>query len=266
MLQRGLAEAQHLVREFAKTIANGEDVGSPTRLPKLASGDDIIVFIVFAVALGAFNWGMRLLVIKPIVRRLLWPGHHQLKKRSSTFEEQKVDKFSQTAMEFLFYGVFAYFNCIVFSSQQWGWPSERWWINYDKVDPESGYSIHAFMTETVAAYFLLYGARYAQGMLSVLLEHRRKDFVEMQIHHFVVVALVSMAYSYGWVRIGMAIMVVQDPADVPLHIAKMLKYLGDARCPGNPKNFYQVRSRCIRYHCVFKHLLRYSYVRFTFRY
>jgi ceramide synthetase len=225
MLQRGLIETQHLTWALKKTIIEGKDSGSPTRLPKLGSGEDVVVFIILTFALGAFNWGVRLFVVKPCVRRLLWKKNNQFEKNISLRKEQKVDKFSQTAMELLFYGLFSYMNIIVFFSQRWSWPSERWWIDYEKVDTASEYSVHSYMTETVAAYFLLYGARYTQSVLSVFIEHRRKDFIEMQIHHFVVVNLIVLAYYFGWIRIGLAIMVVQDPADVPLHIAKMLKYL-----------------------------------------
>jgi len=250
MLQRGLIEAQHLTLALAKTIVEGKDTGRPTRLPKLRSGDDFLVLTFFTVALGAFNWGIRILLVKPIVRRLLRTKHNQFEKKISPCREQKVDKFSQTAMELLFYGLFSYMNCVVFFSQKWSWPSVHWWIDYEKVDTISQYSIHSYMTDTVAAYFLLYGARYTQSVLSVFIEHRRKDFIEMQIHHFVVVSLVVLAYYFGWIRIGLAIMVVQDPADVPLHAAKMLKYLGDARCPENPKNFYQVYLFCYNRYLV----------------
>ena len=84
-------------------------------------------------------------------------------------------------------------------------------------------------TDALKAYYLLYAARYSQGMVSVFIEHKRKDFWEMLVHHFVTVSLIGISYVYGWNRVGAVVMILLDPADVPLHIAKQFKYVGDAR-------------------------------------
>jgi ceramide synthetase len=51
----------------------------------------------------------------------------------------------------------------------------------------------------------------------------------MALHHFVTVWLIGLSYTYGWTRVGAVVMVLLDPADVPLHIAKQFKYVGDVR-------------------------------------
>mmetsp|Transcript_36879 Transcript_36879/g.47660 ORF Transcript_36879/g.47660 Transcript_36879/m.47660 type:complete len:260 (+) Transcript_36879:466-1245(+) len=145
-------------------------------------------------------------------------------------------------MEQLFYGSFTYFGMIMVLNQPWAWPSKFWWLDFDKKDETTGHSVHSYMTEAVAAYYILYAARYLQGMLSVLMEHRRKDFWEMMLHHFVTWALVSISYMYGWNRVGLVVMLVFDPADVPLHTAKMSKYIGERRCPKQANSIYQMCS------------------------
>jgi hypothetical protein len=35
--------------------------------------------------------------------------------------------------------------------------------------------------KATAGYYILYAARYFQGMISVLFEHKRKDFLEMEV-------------------------------------------------------------------------------------
>jgi hypothetical protein len=104
------------------------------------------------------------------------------KKRAKKFE-MKVQKFAQTTMEQLFYGSFTYFGLIMVLNQPWAWPSALWWKDFDKLD-ETGHSIHSYMTEAVAGFYIMYAARYFQGMLSVLMEHRRKDFWEMMVNMF----------------------------------------------------------------------------------
>ena len=91
------------------------------------------------------------------------------------------------------------------------------------------------MSDALKAYYLLYAARYIQGALSVMMEHKRKDFWEMQAHHAVTVWLICISYVYGWNRVGAVVMVLLDPADVPLHLAKMVKYIGDTRGGGAQK-------------------------------
>merc|ERR1712048_1269823 len=74
----------------------------------------------------------------------------------------------------------------------------------------------------------MYIARYLQGIASVFLETKRKDYVEMLVHHSATVLVCSVSYIYGWNRVGVVVMALFDPADVPLHFAKLCKYTGEA--------------------------------------
>jgi ceramide synthetase len=50
----------------------------------------------------------------------------------------------------------------------------------------------------------------------------------MSIHQIVTLSACVMSYWYGWNRVGVVVMFLLDPADVPLHLAKLCKYIGDA--------------------------------------
>ena len=65
-----------------------------------------------------------------------------------------------------------------------------------------------------------------QAIVSVMLEHRRKDFLEMIVHHVTTLVVITCSFYAGHYRIGSIIMLLFDPADVPLHIAKQCKYIG----------------------------------------
>eukprot|EP01060_Flectonema_neradi_P008502 TRINITY_DN16077_c0_g1_i2.p1 TRINITY_DN16077_c0_g1~~TRINITY_DN16077_c0_g1_i2.p1 ORF type:complete len:180 (+),score=33.77 TRINITY_DN16077_c0_g1_i2:91-630(+) len=62
-------------------------------------------------------------------------------------------------------------------------------------------------------------------------------FLEMQIqiHHWVTVILVAASYQTDWLRTGVIVMLLLDPADVPLHTAKVFKYIGDSGAEGTLK-------------------------------
>lgn len=170
----------------------------------------------------------------------------------------RVLKFSQAAMEAIFYGGFSALGLSIVPSQPWIWPSKHWWIDF-----QSGQ--HSLMRDDLRCYYLLYGARYVQGAVSVMLEHKRKDFLEMQIHHVVTVAVVFISYAYGWNRVGAVVMLLLDPADVPLHAAKMVKYVGEAR--GNNKTCAFLADRLFELFAVMFFVTRvalYPYVRRAF--
>jgi hypothetical protein len=158
------------------------------------------------------NWGLRKAVVEPLAAKLL----------GAKSTKSKVQKFAQSCMEMVFYGAFTVFGALVVPGQTWFWPSKLWWSDY-----KSGKML--FVTDALKAYYLLYAARYAQGIVSCLIEHKRKDFWEMQMHHIVTVSLIGISYAFGWNRVGAVVMALLDPADVPLHVAKQFKYVGDAR-------------------------------------
>lgn len=167
------------------------------------------VFSAFAAAIFAFNWGLRLLLVEPFARGAVG------------LRGPQVAKFAQSVLEAVIYGSFAVLGLLVVPSQDFVWPSAKWWMGF----AEGG---HEIMRVDLRCYYILYVARYFQALVSVLLEFKRKDFVEMVVHHLVTIAVIYVSYVYGWNRVGVVVMVLLDPADVPLHLAKLCKYTADA--------------------------------------
>ena len=117
-----------------------------------------------------------------------------------------MEKFSQGMSEQLFYGAFSVFGYITVSTQPWAWHPEHmsalWWRDWSTTVaspfPESeGVPVSAtsYITRALAAYYIMYAARYFQGLISVFLEHRRKDFWQMVAHHAVTFSVVSLSYT-----------------------------------------------------------------------
>jgi len=199
------AEASALVGALGSAVAGGEQ----TEATNHNKGQlDAGVAMVFAAGLFVFNWGSRKGLLEPVARGLLLPP-------GAT--QAQVDKFGQSASEALFYGLSFVLGMFVVPRQPWIWPSALWWK-----DKPSG--SHGELCDDLKCYILLYFARYFQGVFSCLLEHKRKDFIEMQIHHLSTITLIFVAYNNEYCRVGVVVMLLLDPADVPLHFAKLCKY------------------------------------------
>lgn len=185
----------------------------PAAPPKLER--DVGVFFVMVAVLFIFNWGTRYLVIEPLLAR-------------RQFKEKVKEKFAQSFMEMIFYGAFSVIGLLIVIRQDWIWPSSQWWIGWRD-------GAHEAMRSDLRCYYLAYAARYFQGGVSGFLEHKRKDFLEMQIHHWTTVSVIYISYMYGWNRIGCIVMLILDPADTCLHIAKMFKYTSDSMRQGDKR-------------------------------
>jgi len=94
--------------------------------------------------------------------------------------------------------------------------SSHLWIGYPYI----------YHTATMKLYYLLEGAFWTSLILVTLIEPWRSDTIQMIVHHIVTAFLVTTSYSYNEVRIGTAIMVCQDLADIFLPLAKTFRYLG----------------------------------------
>lgn len=202
-----LGELDTLLRGLAASLRRSDAV------PLLPSaGPDVLrdlpVLGVFSILLFMFDWGVRLLLMQSI-------------RRFTSIKPQNVHKCVQSIMEAFFYGAFTCIGLTVVPSLSWSWPSERWWAGY-----ADGRLV---MRNDVRCYYILYASRYAQMSVSLLfLEKRRKDFLQMLIHHVVTLLLTALSYTFGFYRVGAVIMVLMDPADVPLHIAKVCNYFAKA--------------------------------------
>lgn len=176
----------------------------PPDLPR-----DRCVFSVFALVIFVLNWGVRLILVEPFA------------KKAVKLKGNQVAKFAQSVMEVAIYGGFTILGLLVVPSQEFVWPSWKWWRGFS----EGG---HDVMRLDLRCYYLLYVARYSQALVSVLFEAKRKDFAEMLIHHIVTIVIIYVSYVYGWNRVGVVVMALLDPADVPLHLAKLCKYTAES--------------------------------------
>lgn len=67
-------------------------------------------------------------------------------------------------------------------------------------------------------------AYYIQAIPSVFLwDTKRKDRVEMTIHHVVTIILILYSFTVNFTRIGVMIMLLHDVCDIFMEIAKLFR-------------------------------------------
>ena len=62
-------------------------------------------------------------------------------------------------------------------------------------------------------------------LFSVFEDIKRKDFLEMMIHHIITILLLVLSWTCNLVRVGTLVLVIHDCADIFLESAKMMKYI-----------------------------------------
>lgn len=204
---QGVAKELHMLLRASGVALVGRP--SEIELTHINLPQDAKVCVFFSMVFFMANWCFRWLLVEPFAYRVV------------DLRKDKLIKFSQSVTEAVIYGAFSAMGLRIVISQEFVWPSAQWWMGIKD-------GTRFLMRADLRCFYIMYMARYCQAAVSVLLEPKRKDFIEMMIHHIVTVIVIFASYVYGWSRIGAVVMLLLDPADVPLHLAKLCKYTSEA--------------------------------------
>jgi ceramide synthetase len=204
-LQKGAPLLQIDPNMFDKSF-----VGSSTKAADPM--EDVCVYLMFAVMFLVMLLIIRHCVIEPLARILL---------KSS--DPAKRIKFGDSGSELVSYFVFTVIGMSVCLTQMWVWPSSQWWEG-------RGEGQHAEMRNDLRCWYIMDASRYTAALVSLIFfEHKRRDSTEMFVHHVAAILVTFVSYQYDWTRVGAVVKLLMDPADVPLHTAKIFKYVGEGR-------------------------------------
>ncbi|XP_052795327.1 ceramide synthase 3-like [Mya arenaria] len=85
--------------------------------------------------------------------------------------------------------------------------------------------ILAHVTSDLYWYYIVELGFYCSLLFTLFTDHKRKDFMEMTIHHLATVSLLYFSWLCNFVRIGSCVLIIHDIADPWLSLAKMGFYL-----------------------------------------
>lgn len=139
-----------------------------------------------------------------------WIRQHKKSQRPSDMK-----KFCETFWRFTFYLSSSLLGIYVVHDENYIHDSSHFFTNH----PED----HQLKQEYYV-YYIAEMAFYCSLLISQFYDIKRKDFVEMFVHHIATVMLISGSYITNFTEIGAVVMLVHDISDVFLEFAKMSKY------------------------------------------
>ena len=137
-------------------------VGTSTRSSNIIV--DLGVYLLFTFVSLCFILVLRRCILNPLATYLVT-------------DQRNVGRFGDSATEFVLYLLFSLLGLSCVIREQWLWPSTEWWPIEQ-----------ATMSNSLRCWYLLDAARYTASLISLIyFEHKRKDFIQMFVHHVVTV-------------------------------------------------------------------------------
>lgn len=138
-----------------------------------------------------------------------------IRQRKKTDRPTDLTKFCETFWRFTFYLSSSLLGIYIVHDESYIHDSSHFFTNH----PED----HQ-LRQQYYVYYVVEMAFYCSLLISQFSDIRRKDFIEMFVHHIATVMLISGSYITNFTEIGAVIMLVHDISDVFLEFAKMAKY------------------------------------------
>jgi len=126
----------------------------------------------------------------------------------------KLTKFKEAGYFFIWHSTIWIYSFAVIMPENWLFDMTQHWAGYP----------HLWFRWQFKLIYLMQFAFWISCVFVLLIEEKRKDFIEMLLHHFVTIGLISVSYLMNYTRIGSAVLLNQDIADILLYLSKLLNY------------------------------------------
>jgi len=139
-----------------------------------------------------------------------WIRMRRMQDRPST-----LVKFMECGWRFTYY-LFAFcYGLWALWDKPWFWDINECWYTFP----------HQAVTWDLWCYYMLSLSCYWSLLFTVFEDVKRKDFLEMAIHHIVTITLLVLSWTCNLIRMGSLVLILHDVADIFLESAKMTKYI-----------------------------------------
>ena len=114
----------------------------------------------------------------------------------------------------MFYSFLVCYGVWCLWDKSWLWDIRHCWYDYPYHE----------MPSDIWCYYMMELAFYWSLSICQFFDVKRKDFLEMMIHHNATILLMMFSWSGHFFRIGSLVMILHDVADPLLELAKMFRY------------------------------------------
>lgn len=126
-------------------------------------------------------------------------------------------KFEEQSWQLAIHVTMVAFEMYVLAGEPWFDDPSTCWVPHPR-EQEVKFSLKLFyLTQLAVWVFTCFSHRF--------LEIRRKDYVEMYVHHVATILLVAGSYHGSNLRIGIVILLIHDFSDIFIDSMKMINYL-----------------------------------------
>jgi ceramide synthetase len=144
-------------------------------------------------------------------------------------------KLTESGWRFTYYSFAVCYGLWALWDKPWFWNIDECWTNYPhQVIYTRNLSIHYATTFTkkmqtvswdIRFYYVFQLSCYWSMLFSQFVDVKRKDFLEMFIHHLTTILLIIFSYTCNLIRGGSLVLIIHDFSDVFMEAAKIFKYI-----------------------------------------
>ncbi|KAL6948729.1 hypothetical protein ACO0QE_001202 [Hanseniaspora vineae] len=138
-------------------------------------------------------------------------------RHNSISFKKKCNRFSEQLWLFVYYIFIITFGTVLYLQSEY---------YHDASQTFSATKYPQFFPNTaMKLYYLIQISCWFQQLITLHLEHKRKDYYEMLAHHLITIFLTVVSYCKNLWPMGHLIMLIMDVVDIFLIISKILNYL-----------------------------------------
>ena len=137
-------------------------------------------------------------------------------KRQRVLKEALLKKAKEVCWRCFVYFVLFVYGCFTLLPTDWFYDSRKWVKGLIREQP---------FTSDLKWYYRLEMAFYASLFFSQFVDHKRKDFWEVFVHHIATLIPLFGSFMNGHFRVGVVIMFIHDSSDYWLESARVTNYM-----------------------------------------
>jgi len=157
-----------------------------------------------------YSWAFKRFVAEKVFRAI---ATEHGKSTSNNVLKPLTLTFGLAHIDFQFYFVFLNLGIIIGAKNPFLFRQDHWFSQQPS---------NSILPISLRVYYIAYAARYISLLFLSLTQRGIRPCLESLVHCIATINLVLLSYAYGWVKVGIVLMVIMDLAEPFLHFGKQV--------------------------------------------